>query len=361
MDHVRIAGKRADERAGEDQEHQCRGGHERHADADRRPAGARDAVRILASDRVADANRGGRGQAERNHERERRHVQHDLMRGQRVSRHARGKRGRCRKDADFEHRLPGRRQPEPEQGALTREIEMKRRVAERRFPIAVTPQHHEPQPRGHEHARQQRRPGRSADAQRRQTEMTVDQHPVGERVDDIGRNQRDHDGTHDAQALKVATKSHVEKKRRKAPGQNRQIRTRERQHPGRQAPPGQRRRHREQDGEHRNGDQRAQPHAIDQPAVALVEPGRTKRLGDQRIESEQQAHRKDRDGEEEHAGEADGADSVAPSPPTMIVSTIPMVTQPSSARTTGVASASIGPKLAADHSDGILWSCGCSF
>ena len=108
------------------------------ADADGGPSGARDAVRILASNRMAHSHRGGRRKTERHHERERRHVQRDLMRRERVGRTRARKRGRRREDANLEHRLPGRRQPEREQRALPREDRDAAACREARLPMCAS-------------------------------------------------------------------------------------------------------------------------------------------------------------------------------------------------------------------------------
>ena len=79
-----------------------------------------------------------------------------------------------------------------------------------------------------------------------------------------------------------------------------------------------------------------------EPAVALVEPARAKRLRHQGVEPEQQSHPEDREREMSELPTPAAAIADGPSGPTMMVSTTPIAIQPSSARTTGTAMRSIG-------------------
>ena len=83
--------------------------------------------------------------------------------------------------------------------------------------------------------------------------------------------------------------------------------------------------------------------AVHQPAVAFVETSGAKRLRDQRVEARAAGPSRTRaTAKNSDAAEPDGANRLRPEPPTISVSTIPIVTQPSSARTTGTASVAIG-------------------
>ena len=59
-------------------------------------------------------------------------------------------------------------------------------------------------------------------------------------------------------------------------------------------------------GEHRRR-QEAQGHAVEQPAVALVQPPGAVRVRHERLEAEQEAHAEDGQGEEQDAADADRA------------------------------------------------------
>ena len=72
-----------DERPWDEDERQGRRGHERRADQQRDAPGARGCGRVAASDRVANPDGAGRGNAERHHEGQARQVERDLMGRQR--------------------------------------------------------------------------------------------------------------------------------------------------------------------------------------------------------------------------------------------------------------------------------------
>ena len=73
-----------------------------------------------------------------------------------------------------------------------------------------------------------------------------------------------------------------------------------------------------------NGDEDAEPDAVNQPAMAFVDPPRAERLRDQRVEPEQQAHREHGDGDEQRWPGRRRRSPPAPSGPTIRVSTIPI-------------------------------------
>ena len=63
-----------------------------------------------------------------------------------------------------------------------------------------------------------------------------------------------------------------------------------------------------QRGHHRDGRDGGQHAPVDEPATTFVEAPRPERLGDEGVESEQQAHPEDGQGHEQAGSETDGAD-----------------------------------------------------
>ena len=232
----------------------------------------------------------------------------DLMGGKRGRRQAPGERRGRRKDADFERDLHGRWKAEGRQPAHPRGIDAKRRVEESRIAAPFAIDDGQQQPGGHEHAREDSRPRRPAYAGRRQSEPAEDEHPVEDRVDNVGQDERNHDRADRARRLQVASKRRVQQERQEAPRHDLQIVAREGEDPGIQTPEMQSGDQCEQNGHHGNGQRQAERDAVHQPAMAVIEPIGTVALRHERVEAEQHPHGEDTHAHEDGTADADSTD-----------------------------------------------------
>ena len=174
-------------------------------------------------------------------------------------------------------------------------------------------------------------------------QVAVDEDPVANGVDQVGADEGEHHRLDEPHALQVTAEGRIDEQRHRAPGQRleecRGLAQNVRMH----AELAQR----GITGKEQEHDQRAEDQAevqpLNQPAVALLAPAGSEGLRHQGVQAQEQPHAEDRHGEEERVAQADRADGHgAPSRPTKTVSTTPMAIQPSSARTTGPASLSMG-------------------
>ena len=81
---------------------------------------------------------------------------------------------------------------------------------------------------------------------------------------------------------------------------------------------------------------------MNEPAVAILELAGTERCADQGVEPEHEPHGEDATPMKRELPTPTAPIASGPSPPTISVSTIPIVIHPSSARTTGRRQRSIG-------------------
>ena len=174
--------------------------------------------------------------------------------------------------------------------------------------------------------------------------MTVDQHPVGAGVDEVGGHEREHHRRDDVDALQIAAERRVEQQQRRAPQNHAEVaRADAAARPGESRATG-----------IATVDARADEH---QAAASAAAPARrratasdgTRRSGARRTPARPACRAR-------AAGPCRRSQTpcaarcrcpprrspTGPSGPTMIVSTTPIAIQPSSARTTGTAMRSMG-------------------
>ena len=193
-------------------------------------------------------------------------------------------------------------------------------------------------------ARQHRRPGRTRNPKRRRAETAVDQHPVDDHVQQVRGDERDHDRPDHAHALQIAAEREVEQQRRQTPRHRLEIRDGSAAARPRSCPTDRGRATRTKHAKRRgDGKNQGEVDAVQQPAAALVEPPGAERLR-RRADRGRAAcpSRRSPTAMNSELPRPTAPIASGPSGPTMSVSTMPMVIQPSSATTTGAASANIG-------------------
>jgi hypothetical protein len=167
---------------------------------------------------------------------------------------------------------------------------------------------------GHRYPGGDRRDRRPANTECRRAEVTIDKHPVHHQVRDVGGDERDHHRPHDAHSLQIAPERRIQQERHDAPREHFEVRLRQAEHPGIESPPAKVPRESDHDRGRRHRHNQAHDDAVQQPAMAVLETTGAERLRHQRIEAEQQAHRKDDDAHEQRAADTDGADGFRAQP-----------------------------------------------
>ena len=160
----------------------------------------------------------------------------------------------------------------------------------------------------HVDAGNQCRPGRARHAQRRESPVAIDQQPVHSRIEQVRRDQREHDGCDPVQSLQVAPAGSIGDQERRAPDQDEEVRLQLRGDGGMKT---QRRDgvcQQQAHGHDRHRQQGAKREAVEQPAMAVADVAGAIRLRHQRVESQQHAHPEDREGDVHGGADANGAD-----------------------------------------------------
>ena len=127
-----------------------------------------------------------------------------------------GQRRRGSEDANLQRHLRRGRKPQRDEAPDALQVERPGHV---RLPIERVAGAPDESRRAGTHAIQvramRRRPRRALDAECRRAQMSVDQNPVADRVDEVGRDQREHDRPDDMHALQIAAEGGVEKQRQR--------------------------------------------------------------------------------------------------------------------------------------------------
>src|SRR4051812_24324655 len=272
---------------------------------------------------MPDAYRARGRNSQRHHERKRSEVDGDLMCRERGRSKPSSERRRRRKHADLERYLTRSRQTEREEPAHRRELDTARMGVSRerqRRTVAARPRQARQHDRSlavnddgeqngsHDDPRANRRPRGSANAHRRRAHASKDQQPVHERVQQVREDECDHHRSHHAHSLQISSERRVQQQRRNTPGKRVQIGLRQLEDGRIEAPSAERGREREHNQRDRDRENKTQGDAVRKPAMTLIDPAGSECMRDQRIEAEQQAHRKDADAHEKRAADAHGAD-----------------------------------------------------
>ena len=170
-----------------------------------------------------------------------------------------------------------------------------------------------------------------------EAEVAVDEDPVEGEVDEVGGDEGEGDGADLAYSLKIAAESAIDQQGEGAPVEDADIGAGEGGDGGVDAAAGED----QLRGEHGEHQQRREGErdvdGLGEGAVAVVEAASAPGLRDEGVETEEQADAEEGRRVVDGVAEADGADGVRARRPTIMRSTMVMVIQPSSERTTGMA------------------------
>ena len=171
---------------------------------------------VARAHRVADANGGGRRHAKRHHEGQRRDVERDLMRPERHRIELSSERAGCGKDTHFERHLRRRWDPQRHETSNAAWIEAERHVRLHLTPSSVLAQDGDEEKQRHVDAGEDGRPRGTLDAERGRAKPAVDQRPVRQRVDEIGRDERIHHRPDEMDPLQVPAECRVQQQWQRA-------------------------------------------------------------------------------------------------------------------------------------------------
>ncbi len=136
----------------------------------------------------------------------------------------------------------------------------------------------------------------------------MDQGPVHQRIEEVRRDQREHHRRRQVHSLQVAPAGGIGEQERRAPDDDEEIRLQVRRHRGVEAERWDGDRQQQAHCHDRQGHQRRQRQAVEQPAVAVADVAGAERLRHQRVEAEQHAHAEDGNGDVQGGAHAHGAD-----------------------------------------------------